>query len=336
MKICPFCKAQIEDNASFCFYCMKSLENKEAVERKVKQKGKRVIPVIIPLLILIIAGAVLLFLNSCKNTSSSQNISSDDEASSLQEAEVTENDNEESMNKAETESKEETKPDRDFIISDELDSGSQNSEDSNTSLNRPLPPSDDYENSVDYPTEVPESNNQDSDSSSEGNSDSNTDFDDSFPLNATAVYSYRRAIRGDDFSANYQFSENDIIITGVISASDSGVYVIPEYIDGKTVVAIDSLSFSDDSIRKTVREVLIPPTVLTVWENSFYGCENLSDVYLCPERIFVDINAFTLASSRKGTLTIHCSDTCTDRNLRYYKNTASLYGAVYEEWEYVR
>ena len=51
MKKCPFCKAEIEDNARFCLYCMKSLTEKEDIP---PAKGK------LPRWLLIVIGAILL------------------------------------------------------------------------------------------------------------------------------------------------------------------------------------------------------------------------------------------------------------------------------------
>lgn len=56
MKKCPFCKAQIEDNARFCLYCMKSLTGKEIIASPKEKKRKW------PLLV---AGVVLLTICLC-------------------------------------------------------------------------------------------------------------------------------------------------------------------------------------------------------------------------------------------------------------------------------
>ena len=56
MKKCPFCKADIEDNARFCLYCMKPLAEKEIIASPKEKKRKW------PLLV---AGVVLLAICLC-------------------------------------------------------------------------------------------------------------------------------------------------------------------------------------------------------------------------------------------------------------------------------
>ncbi len=117
------------------------------------------------------------------------------------------------------------------------------------------------------------------------------------------------------------------MITGVKQAAVDGVYEIPQTIDGKTVVAVMPLAFS--SVSKTVEQIVIPASVKTVWNYAFEKCVNLTHVYLCGKAIYIESRAF----EGSQTFTLHCSADCSDRNFRYYKNTAPSYGAVYEEWD---
>lgn len=150
------------------------------------------------------------------------------------------------------------------------------------------------------------------------------------PPPSTVTYTYREAKQGDDFYVHYAFPDNAIVITGVSAASDDGLYIIPEKIDGKPVVAIMANAFY--SVRDTVKKVVIPSTVKTVWNYAFAGCRNMTDIYFCGKSIYVEAQAFEEASSRAGTLTIHCSADCSNRNLYYYKNIAQNYDATYKEW----
>jgi hypothetical protein len=126
--------------------------------------------------------------------------------------------------------------------------------------------------------------------------------------------------------------ENAVVITGVKTTAADGKYIIPETLDGKKVVAIMALAFCDDNISSTVKTVIVPSSVKTIWNYAFANCYNLTDIYFKGNAIYTESNAFPEKSKRNGTLTIHCSANCSDRNYRYYKNSASNYDAEYEEW----
>lgn len=138
---------------------------------------------------------------------------------------------------------------------------------------------------------------------------------------AQAAYTHRAARAGDDFNAHYSNDGNDIVITGVAQQSPDGTYDIPAYIDGKKVIAIVANAFSGSN----AKTIYLPATVKTVWNHAFAGCA-LRDIYFRGSAIYVESKAFS------GSLTIHCSASCSDRNFRYYKNSAANYGATWQEW----
>lgn len=134
-------------------------------------------------------------------------------------------------------------------------------------------------------------------------------------------YSYRSARAGDDFNAMYENTGSDIVITGVVQPSNNGVYDIPSYIDGKKVIAIAANAFSGAN----AEVVYVPETVKNIWNGAFTGC-NLTDIYFRGNAVYTEKNALI------SGVTIHCSASCSDRNFRYYKNSAASYGATWEEW----
>lgn len=148
---------------------------------------------------------------------------------------------------------------------------------------------------------------------------------------SNVTYVYRTAKRGDDFSVSYPI-ENCVVITDVTTKSSDGVYVIPEKLGGKNVIAIMGGAFCNANVSSSVKKVVVPSTVKTIWNYAFSSCYNLSDIYFKGSSIYTEANAFANKSSRNVTLTIHCSADCSDRNFRYYKNSADDYDAKYKEW----
>ena len=56
---CPYCKAPIQENASFCLHCMKQLDSKETIAKK--KSKKPILIILICLLVLLILTALLIY-----------------------------------------------------------------------------------------------------------------------------------------------------------------------------------------------------------------------------------------------------------------------------------
>lgn len=358
MKKCPKCKAEIQEEARFCLYCMTSFEEKQTIETP-KENNKRWLYIIAAVLVLVLIVACI-FLFSQKeaptngeiDTSSTASISSgldtsnDNTSSSRQQNSETQG-NEISTptnnNQTQSSSKNEGSTTNNSsgnttTNNSTTNNNSQNSNTNNTTTNNSTTSSNSQnsnKNNTTNSTSNSTSANSTSSSNKTDNDSSNTSSTTSTtttPSQTTTVaYIYRDAKYGDDFSVSANL-ENAVVITGVKNASADGKYIIPETIDGKKVVAIMALAFCDDSISSTVKTVIVTSSVKTIWNNAFANCYNLTDIYFKGNSIYTESNAFPETSKRNGTLTIHCSANCSDRNYRYYKNSASYYDAKYEEW----
>ena len=182
-----------------------------------------------------------------------------------------------------------------------------------------------------------------SDTSDSSNNSSNTQSqpttppDDEQPPTVTAAtYTYRDATAEDCYTEGNipaQPIEDVIVITGVATAESDGIYNIPETIDGKRVGAIMPSAFCDAAIKDTVKAVVVPSTVRTIWQKAFSECYNLTDIYLRGSYIDIFENAFADQSMRTAQLTIHCSNDCKTLDHYYYRNIAENYAALYKKWD---
>ena len=339
MKKCPKCKADIQENARFCLYCMTSFEEKQTIDAP-KDKNKRWLPIIAAVLVaILVALSFTLFLpksndsNDANDSSNSSSLSSDLDASD-------DNTSSSGQQNSETQGKEMSTPtnNNQTQSSSKNEGSTTNNSSGNTTTNNSTTSSNSQNSNTNNTTDSTSngtSANSTSSSNKTENESSNTSSSTSTtttPSQTTTVtYAYRDAKYGDDFSVNANL-ENAVVITGVKTTAADGKYIIPETIDGKKVVAITALAFCDGSISSTVKTVIVPSSVKTIWNNAFANCYNLTDIYFKGNAIYTESNAFPEKSKRNGTLTIHCSANCSDRNYRYYKNSASNYDAEYKEW----
>ena len=322
MKKCPFCQADIEDNARFCVFCMSSLQEKQKIEAKVKPKSKWPIfaaiggvalVVIVSLLVALILIISLLFLgkSNTDNNSSlsyfSEQIISSNQSNIIGSDEVIigKDDNQDTKDTA-TQTEEST--DGDDVKGDDKPSHSG--------------------------TSSTHSSSKESPSSSKDESNSSTQSEVPPPSKTEAVYIYRDAVATDCYPPGHAVYDvtDVIVITGVSSPSSDGIYVIPEKINGKKVGAIMPSAFNDPAISSTVKKVVIPATVRSIWQNAFSNCYNLTDIYIYSKVVEIYENSFADVSKRNGSLTIHCTRDCRNFEFYYYRNIAGNYGAAYKEW----
>lgn len=152
------------------------------------------------------------------------------------------------------------------------------------------------------------------------------------PEDPRNVYEYRAARAGDQLTDGTWDPETDIVITGVKKIAADGVYEIPAYIDGKRVVSIRPLAFSDTD----ARTVTLGKNIIYVAQNAFSGCYNIGALYIRSEHLYLSRSAFIPASSRNCTLKIYCSARCTVKDALngecYLKDIVRAYGGEYREW----
>ncbi len=338
MKKCPKCKAEIQEEARFCLYCMTSFEEKQTIETP-KENNKRWLIIIAAVLVLVlIVVGILLFAqkdtpnNEGNDTSTNSSISSDlDTPDNITSSEQQNSDSQGNETSTPTSSNQTQTPSKNEGSTTNNSSGNTTTNNSSTSGNSQNSTTNNTTNSTSNSTSTNSTSSINKTETESSNTSSSSSTTTTPSQTTTVTYIYRGAKYGDDFSVSANL-ENAVVIIGVKTTAVDGKYIIPETIDGKKVVAIMALAFCDDSISSTVKTVIVPSSVKTIWNNAFANCYNLTDIYFKGNSIYTESNAFPEESKRNGTLTIHCSANCSDRNYRYYKNSASYYDAEYEEW----
>ncbi len=315
MKKCPFCGAEIEENARFCLYCMTSLEEKQVIQSPQPKNRRWLYIIAAVLLLLLLIGGVLWKTVGQANTDRPADPESENEVQN-------DPDTTESI-PTQTAALIAGTPDR-TGRSTVADTPVGNIGNAQTTVSRPGG-SGITTKSTSAPAAV----------TTARQTVKPVQVTPTTPSPSAITYTYREGTSADCYPAGdqpVQAPQDVIVITGVSAVSPNGVYEIPETINGKKVGAIMSSAFSDAAISGTVRAVYLPSSVRMIWNGAFKTCYNLTDIYLASAVIGIEETAFPATAKRAGTLTIHCAADCRDFDYYYYRNIATRYDAVYEEW----
>ena len=312
MKQCPFCQAQIEENARFCLYCMTPLEKKEPARLPPKKNKSRVwLCVALSAVILTVLLANVLF------PSSSSGKTPAGEAGTVARSEEEKTGEEDAVKENGTEDEPEAKAPEIF------------SPDTGNPAAAKTPSAT---------TKAPATTAKAATTTAKAPTTTTTKAPTTTtkaPATTTSsapsgpAYSYVEATPENTYPAGVSYEvTNAIQITKVNTVEASGHYVIPETVDGKKVASVAAGAFSDPALAGTVLSVTLPKTVRSVWGGAFQTCYNMKDLYLKSTVIALDPSVFPASSQ----VTIHCAKDCRDFNFYYYRNIAGQYGALYEEW----
>lgn len=317
MKTCPNCKADIEDNANFCLYCMTSLNEKAYIKTS---KGKRLWILLAGILILAAAVGAAIWLWP-------DGAEPQPQAQMQQPAQVTQG--EEATPPTEEESTDSQPLPEVTASAEKAPEQTQGSQ--QPSYQPPVHTPVASQPSVTLPenTNPPETSPPITETQEPPTEPTPTQTDpeptQTTPPASTSVFNYRLAERGDGRYVNYTNPGNHIVITGVNTISSDGIYRIPAYIDGQKVITIAKNAFTGSGARR----VYVPDTVQCIRDFAFYGCP-LTDLYYAGE--FLELSTYALYDLPAG-LTIHCSATCQDGLYRKFKDySESCWGCKWQEW----
>ncbi|MHC5160571.1 MAG: leucine-rich repeat domain-containing protein, partial [Planctomycetota bacterium] len=125
-------------------------------------------------------------------------------------------------------------------------------------------------------------------------------------------------------SGDYEYADHGggtCIITDYIGPGAD--VVIPNMLDGLTVVEIGDYAFYDKDV---LTGITIPDSVTIIWERAFYSCSNLSNLSIGNSITTIGLEAFGDCSSLTGSLVI--PDSVTTIETRAFGGCTSLTSVI--------
>ena len=372
MKICPYCKSELTDNAQFCLYCMKSLDEKTVLSAATAKKKP------LPWILLAFLGLflaiiiIVLFIvfgkkapddkdNSLPTVNSPSIITTEMPTTTATVSAMATNS---------------TKPTANSTSAPTVTPTATVATGTNTSANptttyttKPTATATSITKPTVKPTAVPTTKPTVKPTATPTNSTRPTATATTKPtatptLKPTATpsavptvtpttlptatpggaYSYRDAVPSDDFKGYTSITDNAVVVTGIIAPDENGVYYVPDIIDGRKVIAVTAEFSANIELATTVKKIVIPSTVRTVWAGSLSNCVNMTDVYLCgtgtEHCIEFETKALPDVTLRNFEITFHYDPECCGRDYFFLKigrapstHPDYAYQAKYEEWD---
>lgn len=305
MKNCPFCKAQIEDNARFCLYCMSPLSEKKAAKRiKPFKKGWQVISAAL----LVFTSAVVLLLSAGEKrpepTLNYSQVQTQTGVSDIIESELI--------------SSEKGNSDKPSGSSDKSSDKSTDTSSVRSPIIRPHFTSSNSSDGYSSPEyEIPDwyqdlfgtSSISDEDSSSSSSASNNVNsvsvsvsskISSAIPSTSSRTSTSSKAststasnVTLSDLTEGYytySVTNGKATITDVRENKISGAVTIPSKLGGYAVVSVGESSFRDC---KNITSLVIPEGITHIGEYAFSGCSAIKSVVI-PNSIYrIDMEAFS-------------------------------------------
>lgn len=122
-------------------------------------------------------------------------------------------------------------------------------------------------------------------------------------------YRYRQAVQADVLGLDYQVTANDIVVT-TIELWEGGYLQIPPYIEGKRVIALDSVTFPEGG----PEHLELPETLLAIHRGVF-----IEPVY-GPPRVYVNGEVLAVGDETETWREIYTSKTCVNQYGEKFSN----------------